>query len=204
MKTDHWKSIIRTWTGLLAVLTAIIAAAWLLSVHIHARQVIPAEQELVESLKEKAKTDTEVQNVLQPELERQQDSLVKRRSAYNRGGLILLISAGTFFVWFRWFRPEPGEWAGIGAGMQRYMEKASAEYIQRQRCPAAQCKGTVRYRILDTCTGCALCPDECPEGAIEAKPGEQHEINDSLCTGCGMCSEVCPVDAIEQIPLITE
>ena len=62
MKLDRWKSIARSWTGIAAGLTAVLASAWLLSVYIHAVRVTPVETALVDDLKEKAKSDTEVQN----------------------------------------------------------------------------------------------------------------------------------------------
>ena len=198
MKTSRWKSLARSWAGILAALIALIAAVWLLSMHIHTRRILPVEKALVDSLKEKAKTDVEVQKILQPELDRQHESFVKRQNAYDRGGLVLLISAGIFFAWFRWLRPERGAWVGVPAGMQRYLDKLSAAHIHGRCCPAARCKAVIGYHILDSCIGCGLCADACAEGAIEARPGEQHEIIDGLCTRCGACVTVCPEDAIEE------
>ena len=124
-RSGYWKSMARTWIGIVAAFAAAIAAVWLLSVYIHARRVDPVEKALVDSLKAKARTDAEVQKVLQPELNRQHESLVRRRNAYRRGGIALLLSVGISLAWFRWFRPRRGDWVGVPAGMLQYLEKAS-------------------------------------------------------------------------------
>ncbi len=99
-------AILRSWTGTIAACVAAVAAIWLLSVFIHAWRVIPGEKVLVDSLKEKARTNAEIQKILQPELDRQHEELVKRRNAYRRGGILLLVASGSFLIWFKWFRPE--------------------------------------------------------------------------------------------------
>ncbi len=123
----------RSWTGIIAALTAVLAAIWLLSVHIHAVRVTPIDTARVEELKEKAKTDAEIQKILQPELDRQHKALVKRRNAYDRGGVLLLIAVGTFLVWFKWLRPRQGEWTGIPAGWLKYLEEPSEDSVPSGR-----------------------------------------------------------------------
>jgi len=105
---------VRSWVGLIAGTLAIIAAVWLLSVYIHARIVDPDNAARIESLKEEGKEDTAIhQEIIQPELDRQYQSLARRRLAYDLGGLILLISIGVFIVWIRWLRPGQGEWTCV-------------------------------------------------------------------------------------------
>ena len=55
----------------------------------------------------------------------------------------------------------------------------------------------------ESCTGCGICVDECPAGAI----GMENDIafiNDDKCIRCGICHDVCPEDAArhdgERIP----
>ncbi len=48
----------------------------------------------------------------------------------------------------------------------------------------------------DKCTGCGICEQNCPTGAIRVVEGKAV-INSSLCTGCGNCIRVCPVGAVK-------
>ena len=100
-------SRVSTSLGFLAALAAAAASIWLLAVYIHAVRVTPTDKAIVDSLKEKAKSDVEVQKILQPELDRQHEAAVQRRKAYNRGGILLLVSVGIFLIWFKWFRAAP-------------------------------------------------------------------------------------------------
>jgi NADH-quinone oxidoreductase subunit F len=79
----------------------------------------------------------------------------------------------------------------------KYFRDEYEAHIREHRCPAAVCKGLIHYRVLDSCTGCTLCAQACPAGAIEARPYLRHEVADDLCTRCGMCVTACPESAIE-------
>ncbi len=46
----------------------------------------------------------------------------------------------------------------------------------------------------EACTGCEVCVNECPYGALEMK-GDVAAVNEK-CTFCGACVDVCPVEAI--------
>ncbi len=105
MNRTKWKQTARNWIGLGSALIAVLSAVLLLSVHIHGRWVIPVDEARIKALKEAAKTDIAVQKVLQPELDRQHNVQVRRRTIYRWGGLLLLVSAGVFVVWYRWLRP---------------------------------------------------------------------------------------------------
>ena len=55
-----------------------------------------------------------------------------------------------------------------------------------------------------SCTGCGVCIDDCPAGAIELTPDGVAEIDESECIRCGRCHDVCPQEAVrhdgERIP----
>ena len=60
------------------------------------------------------------------------------------------------------------------------------------------------------CTGCALCFQQCPYGAIEMQPRSddsrfEHRavINPALCTGCGLCVGTCATAGVELAGLPT-
>jgi ferredoxin len=52
--------------------------------------------------------------------------------------------------------------------------------------------------ILRDCTGCGICADVCPHGAI-AMPRETAYPRpvDGRCVGCMDCVQQCPFDALE-------
>jgi len=114
-------AIARSWLGLAAGALAIAAAAWLASEYLYARYITPIEKARVEELKQRAKTDAEVQKVLKPEWDRQHEELVRRRNAYRYGGLTLLVAIGVFFAWMRWLRPAEGQWVGIPPRLARVL-----------------------------------------------------------------------------------
>jgi Na+-translocating ferredoxin:NAD+ oxidoreductase subunit B len=47
----------------------------------------------------------------------------------------------------------------------------------------------------DECTGCELCMDHCPMGAISVD--DVACVNLDRCIGCGVCAVACPIDAIK-------
>jgi NADH-quinone oxidoreductase subunit F len=79
----------------------------------------------------------------------------------------------------------------------RYFRDEYDAHIRDKRCPAARCKALIHYEVLETCTGCTLCAQACPVGAILAQPYERHVVIDDRCTRCGMCLTACPERAIK-------
>jgi NAD-dependent dihydropyrimidine dehydrogenase PreA subunit len=48
----------------------------------------------------------------------------------------------------------------------------------------------------DACTGCGICVEKCPVGAIQLNDKNIAETNDQYCIGCGICAHFCPEGAI--------
>ena len=116
-------AVARSWGGLAAAAIALCAAVWLTGEYIHAVRVAPGEKALVEALKVQARTDPAIHlKLLQPEFDRQRESLARRHAVYNRVGPVLVISLGIWVAWFRSLRPKPGEWVGVPVRLQRLME----------------------------------------------------------------------------------
>jgi NADH-quinone oxidoreductase subunit F len=79
----------------------------------------------------------------------------------------------------------------------RYFRNEYLEHIKNKRCPAGVCKELITYAINETCTGCMLCLQACPEEAILGKKKERHVIDQSKCIKCGACKSVCKFDAVD-------
>ncbi len=47
-----------------------------------------------------------------------------------------------------------------------------------------------------SCTGCTICVEECPTGALDMSDDVSVLANPEICDGCGACEEVCPVSCI--------
>ena len=78
-----------------------------------------------------------------------------------------------------------------------YFKEEYLAHIRDHKCPAGVCKELIRYSIdADLCTGCLLCREKCPEGAISGKARSPHRIDQEKCSKCGICMDVCKQDAI--------
>ncbi len=54
------------------------------------------------------------------------------------------------------------------------------------------------YVDKDKCTGCGVCQDSCPVGAIQLVQ-DVAAVDPMQCTECGACVEVCPIGAIMMV-----
>jgi NADP-reducing hydrogenase subunit HndC len=98
---------------------------------------------------------------------------------------------------------DDGSLCGLGKSaanpVRSTLQYFRAEYeahILDRRCPAGVCRSLITYRITEECTGCTLCLDICPHGAITGKKKELHVIDTTLCNRCGLCLATCTFDAI--------
>jgi ferredoxin len=79
----------------------------------------------------------------------------------------------------------------------KYFRDEYEAHVREKRCPAKRCRALIRYKITDRCFCCTLCAQQCPADAIEAKPYEQHEIDQTKCIRCGTCAAICPAKAVD-------
>lgn len=53
----------------------------------------------------------------------------------------------------------------------------------------------------DLCTGCGICVDTCPTGALAMNEDETLAVlaNPDDCDSCASCAEACPAEAITMV-----
>lgn len=69
----------------------------------------------------------------------------------------------------------------------------------RKLCDPSRFQSNV---LMDKCSGCRLCVDQCSFNAItmiSSPSAEVAEVNPEKCMGCGLCALVCPDDAIKLV-----
>lgn len=79
----------------------------------------------------------------------------------------------------------------------RYFRDEYESHLSEKRCPAHVCRPLLTYSInRDVCSGCTLCMQNCPQGAVEGMQKQAHRIVEERCSKCGICYEVCKFDAV--------
>lgn len=58
---------------------------------------------------------------------------------------------------------------------------------------------TARQFSADSCTGCGLCVDACPGGALSLSEEGFPQMEAVKCRDCGKCSEACPSEAWREL-----
>jgi NAD-dependent dihydropyrimidine dehydrogenase PreA subunit len=51
----------------------------------------------------------------------------------------------------------------------------------------------------DTCIGCGICVDACPQEVLEIGDGVAEVVNEEACIACGNCLDECAMGAITEI-----
>ena len=79
----------------------------------------------------------------------------------------------------------------------RWFRDEYEEHIFERKCRAGVCQELRTFYIdVDLCTGCTICAQKCPTGAIVGSTKHAHFIVQEKCIGCGICYESCKFGAI--------
>ncbi len=79
----------------------------------------------------------------------------------------------------------------------QYFEDEYIAHIKEKRCPAGVCRDLITVLINpETCTGCEICKQACPQDAISGERKAAHDIDQEKCIQCKICLDSCPFSAI--------
>jgi len=84
-----------------------------------------------------------------------------------------------------------GKLAGLGkelSDVRRRIQKLTPATRGRPRAVVNRAK----------CTGCGMCGEVCPVGAINVTTHVAY-VNEERCTGCGICVQNCPQGALSLV-----
>ncbi len=91
--------------------------------------------------------------------------------------------------------------AGTAAGPKDIRESSTQAKAAASRASRLMKSGVMQLGALtakvdeEICTGCEICEEACPFGAISVDGVAQ--VTEALCQGCGTCAASCPVNAID-------
>ncbi len=89
-----------------------------------------------------------------------------------------------------YFNPDPGNPALVAEALLALTDMVGEfdkpRYVEYDESICAHAKSGI--------TGCTLCLDNCPTGAI-VSDGDRVKIDPYICAGCGTCASVCPTGA---------
>ncbi len=79
----------------------------------------------------------------------------------------------------------------------RWFRQEYEEHIFERKCRAGVCQKLRTFYIdVDLCTGCTICAEKCPTGAIVGSAKHAHFIVQEKCISCGICYDVCKFGAV--------
>lgn len=84
----------------------------------------------------------------------------------------------------------------IEDGWLEFFDLGRTPIYREQFTIGAEKKQEKGFLITDTCIGCGICKEVCPQQCI--REGMPFEIQAEHCLHCGLCTEQCPAGAIKR------